>query len=142
MAPIRSIVFFSTAVVPMSEADLAALGRECAEQDSHVGITGMLLHKNGNFLQVIEGAKAVICDMFARISADPRHTNVRTISDRIILHREFAGRAVGFKNLDELPPGSPYLSPFSFEAFAADPDLAVLILAYFFRNRFRTQRLP
>ena len=126
----------------MSRRDLESLGKNCAEQESHVGITGMLLHKNGSFLQVIEGSKAVICDMFARISADPRHTNIRTISDRTIPHREFDGQAVSFKNLDELPPGSPYLSPFSFEAFAADPDLALLILAYFFRNRFRTQPLP
>lgn len=140
MAPIRSIVFFSTAAVPMSGGDLESLGKECAEQDSHVGITGMLLHKNGSFLQVMEGSKAVICDMFARISADPRHTNVCKISDRTIPHREFAGLAVSFKNLDELPPGSPYLSPFSFEAFKADPELALLILAYFFRNRF--QPLP
>ena len=70
----------------------------------------------------------------------PRHTNVCKISDRTIPHREFAGLAVSFKNLDELPPGSPYLSPFSFEAFKADPELALLILAYFFRNRF--QPLP
>jgi hypothetical protein len=136
MAPIRSIIFFSTATVPMSGEELAALGRECAEVDSHVGITGMLLHKNGDFLHVIEGSKAVICDMFARLSADPRHTNIRKISDRTIAHREFAGQAVSFKNLDELPPGSPYLSPFSYETFEADPDLAVLILAFFFRSRF------
>ncbi len=102
----------------------------------------MLLHKNGSFLQVIEGPKAVICDMFARISADPRHTDIRNISDRTIPHREFDGQAVSFKNLDELPPGSPYLSPFSFEAFEADPELALLILAYFFRNRFRTHPVP
>jgi hypothetical protein len=126
----------------MSPRDLAALGKNCAERKSHLGITGMLLHKNGSFLQVIEGSKAVIRDMFARISADPRHIDIRTICDRTIPHREFAGHAVSFKNLDELPPGSPYLNPFSFEAFAVDPDLAVLILAYFFRNRLRTQLLP
>ena len=120
----------------MSRRDLEALGKNCAERKSHLGITGMLLHKNGSFLQVIEGSKAVICDMFARISADQRHTDIRTIIDRTIPHREFAGHAVKFKNLDELPPGSPYLSPFSFEAFESDADLAVLILAYFFRNRF------
>jgi hypothetical protein len=137
MPPVRSIVFFSTAAVPMSARDLAALGRECAELDSHVGITGMLLHKNGNFLQVMEGSRAVICDMFARISADPRHTGIRKICDRTIPRREFDGQAVSFKNLDDLPPGSPYLSPFSYEAFRDDPDLAVLILAFFFRNRFK-----
>lgn len=131
----RSIVFFSTAVEPMSEGDLAALGQECAENDSHVGITGMLLHKNGDFLQVIEGRRAVVNDMYARILADPRHKNIHKISDRIIPRREFHGQAVGFQNLDALPAGAPYLSPFSCEAFEADPDLAMLILQYFFRSR-------
>lgn len=142
MAPIRSLVFFSIAAVPMSQRDLESLGKDCAEQESHVGITGMLLHKNGSFLQVIEGLKAVVCDMFASISADPRHSDIHIISDRTIPHREFDGQAVSFNNLDELPPGSPYLSPFSFEAFETDPDLALLMLAYFFRNRFRTHPAP
>ena len=131
----RSIVFFSTAAVPMSEEDLVALGRECAENDSRLGITGMLLHKNGDFLQALEGTKAVIRDMFARISADPRHTNVRIISDRLTQRREFAGRAVGFKNLDVLPASAPFLNPFSYEAFKADPDLALLTLTFYYRQK-------
>jgi hypothetical protein len=128
----RSIVFFSTAVAPMSQDEIVALGEECAENDSHVGITGMLLHKNGDFLQVIEGPRAVIRDMFARISADPRHTNICKISDRIITCREFAGKTVGFMNLDELPENAPFLNPFTYEAFQADPDLAILALTFYF----------
>jgi hypothetical protein len=135
MAPMRAIIFFSTAVAPMSEQDLTALGAECAENDRNVGITGMLLHKGGDFLQIIEGSRAVIGDMYARILADPRHTNIRLISDREVPHREFDGEAVGFTNLDKLPPGSPHLGSFYYEAFAAEPDMALLVLAYYFRNR-------
>jgi hypothetical protein len=131
----RSIVFYSTVVEPMSEESLAVLGRECVENDSHVGITGMLLHKNGDFLQVIEGSIPVIRDMYARIVADPRHTNIRKISDRTIAHREFDGPSLGFKNLDALPADTPFSISFSYEAFQADPDLALLMLEFFFRNK-------
>jgi hypothetical protein len=124
----------------MSEQELAALGEECAENDSHVGITGMLLHKRGNFLQAIEGSRSAVGDMYAKIMADPRHTNIRLVSDRMIPHQEFWGGTVGFKNLDELPATTPYLNPFSYETFAADPDLAILVLQFFFRSRMSRRR--
>jgi Sensors of blue-light using FAD len=130
----RSIVYFSSATVPMPKAASEALRQECADNDSHVGITGMLLYQHGNFLQVIEGSAAVIRDMFARIVADPRHTSIRTISDRMIPCREFDGQAVGFKNLDALAEGTPFLKPFTYEAYEADPDLALLTLSYFYHN--------
>jgi hypothetical protein len=128
----RSIVYYSTAVHAMSEEALAALEQECALNDSHVGITGMLLHKNGEFLQVIEGSKGVISDMYARILADPRHTITGKISDRLIARREFAGPSMRFKNLDRAPAGTPFLQPFSYDAFRANPDLALLTLKFFF----------
>jgi len=119
----------------MTEEDLAALGRECAENDSRIGITGMLLHKNGNFLQAIKGSKGVVGDMYARIVADPRHTNVLVIRDCTIALREFEGQTMGFKNLDGAGKDTPFLNPFSYEAFAGDPALAMLMLSYFFRNQ-------
>lgn len=118
----------------MSEGDLLALGRECAEIESHVGITGMLVHRAGNLLQVIEGSNCVVRDMYARFWTDSRNENIGMISDRTIHRREFDGLAVGFRNLDVLPKNTPFLNPFDYETFQADPELAMLVLAYFFRN--------
>jgi hypothetical protein len=131
----RSIVYFSIAAQAMSGEELAALWQECALNDSHVGITGILLHKQGEFLQAIEGPKGVVCDMYARIVTDPRHNITGKISDRMITHREFPGTAMSFKNLDEAPADTPFLEPFSYGAFLADPDLALLTLKYFYWNR-------
>ena len=128
----RSIVYYSSAVQAMSAEELAALEQECALNDGHVHITGMLLHKSGEFLQVLEGPKGVIGDMYARILVDPRHTIAGKISDRTIGRREFEGPTLRFKNLDTAPPGTGFLTPFSYEAFRANPDLALLVLKYFF----------
>jgi hypothetical protein len=95
----------------------------------------MLLHKNGDFLQVIEGSRFVIRDMYARIAADRRHTNIRNISERTISSREFDGAAVSFRNLDGLPADTPFLNPFSYATFEAEPELALLVLEYFFRQK-------
>ena len=131
----RSIVYFSIAAQAMSGEELAALWQECALNDSHVGITGILLHKQGEFLQAIEGPKGVVCDMYTRILTDPRHNIAGMISDRMITHREFPGTAMSFKNLDEAPADTPFLTPFSYEAFRGNPDLALLTLKYFYCNR-------
>ena len=131
----RSLTFFSTATAAMTDGDFAALERECAEHESHLGVTGMLLHKNGDFLQVIEGSRFVIRDMYARIAADRRHTNIRNISERSISSREFDGAAVSFRNLDGLPADTPFLNPFSYATFEAEPELALLVLEYFFRQK-------
>ncbi len=127
----RSIVFHGTATRRMSEEELASLWRERAEIESHVEITGMLLHKAGEFLQVIEGPNAVIRDMYARILADPRNKEVRTISDRFIVEREFEGQPMGFLNLDELPAQTPLTDGFSYEAFSVEPESALRTLRYF-----------
>jgi hypothetical protein len=131
----RSIVYYTTAVHAMSEEEFVALGRECTLRDSHLGVTRMLLQKNEECLQVIEGSKGVTNDMYASILADPRYTIAGKISDRIIGRREFEGSAMRFKSLNGAPTGTPFLKPFSYEAFRADPDLALLVLAFFFRNR-------
>ena len=137
----RSVAYFSTAVEPLSHEDLEELAGECAKSDGNVGITGMLLHSHGHFLQAIEGPCSTVSDLLVRIASDRRHTDIRIISDRIIPRREFEGKALGFRNLDELPPGTPYLNPFSYEAFAADPDLAMLVLHFFFRSRIARRRM-
>jgi len=132
---IRSIMYYSSAVRAMSAEELAALEQECELNAIHVGITGMLLHKHGEFLQVLEGPKGVVGDMYARILVDPRHTVAGKISDRPIARREFEGATLRFRNLDTAPAGTPFLTPFSYEAFRANPDLALLVLKYFFCNQ-------
>ncbi len=57
---------------PAVEALLAVSRRNNAER----GITGLMLYHDGSFLQVIEGPKAQVQALYARIAADPRHCQV------------------------------------------------------------------
>ena len=45
------------------------------------GITGLLLHIDGGFLQILEGEDGAVRDLHARIAADPRHRDVRILLD-------------------------------------------------------------
>ena len=50
-----SIAYSSSAAVPFSEGDLLELLTRSRENNTAKGITGLLLFKEGKFLQVLEG---------------------------------------------------------------------------------------
>jgi hypothetical protein len=53
------------------------------------GISGLLLFDGLKFVQALEGPDNSVAAAFARICSDPRHTDVRVASDRLVEVREF-----------------------------------------------------
>ncbi len=49
------LVYVSSATRPFSGEDLRALLETCRKDNAELGVTGMLLYKDGNFMQVLEG---------------------------------------------------------------------------------------
>jgi hypothetical protein len=111
---LRRIVYVSTETNPMSSAALDDLLRRARAKNDLVGVTGMLLYKDGDFLQVIEGPHGTIGDLYRVILRDPRHTNVTTIVDQRISERAFDTWSMGFHRVscDDLR-GNPVLAPFA-----------------------------
>ncbi len=62
-------------------------------------ISGMLLHVEGSFLQVIEGKESALDALFTTISADPRHGNIVTIIRESIPRRAFTDWRMGFADI-------------------------------------------
>ena len=44
-------------------------------------LTGVLLHHDGRFLQAIEGRRGDLDRLIRKLKADPRHTNLRFLTD-------------------------------------------------------------
>ena len=65
-----------------------------------VGITGLLLHHRGWFLQVLEGPLEVVDDTFDRIRRDLRHTDIRTVADLPIAARAFGDWSMAAERLE------------------------------------------
>lgn len=59
-------------------------------------ITGILIYKNDNFLQVFEGKNETVEAVFSKIRLDKRHHNIFTIIDTSIEHRFFEDYNFGF----------------------------------------------
>jgi len=93
------LVYVSSATSPMDDAALAALVAQArAFNDAH-GLTGMLLHAEGNFLQVLEGEAGEVDELYRRICHDPRHAHMLCLERTAIARREFADWSMGFRNL-------------------------------------------
>ena len=134
------IVYTSSAIKPFSEDQLIALLQKSRTNNAPLGITGMLLYKNGEFMQVLEGEENAVRSLSKRIAADPRHTNFKVLMDRPCTDREFPDWSMGFHNLDELaardvPGYSTFLdSPLRSLPFSTDPVMCRRFLLLF-KNR-------
>lgn len=60
-------------------------------RNAALGLTGALLARNGRFLQLIEGEKSAVQQVYGAISSDPRHSGLRVVESRAVASRQFAG---------------------------------------------------
>ncbi len=100
------LIYVSTAVAPMSEEDLVSLLHQCRARNERHRITGMLLYRDGHFMQVLEGEEANVMRIFKDIEHDRRHKNVDVLRAEYIQNREFPNWTMGFHNIDELDPST------------------------------------
>ncbi|SFP88039.1 BLUF domain-containing protein [Hymenobacter arizonensis] len=114
------ILYRSHATHPTTEVQLQALLRKCRPYNAAHGITGLLLHSNGLFVQVLEGPEAAVCNLYARIKQDVRHSQVVTVSEGKGPARRFGHWDMGFGRVacaavvrafdtvlaQDLPPGT------------------------------------
>lgn len=95
--PLHRVIYVSDAVGAAGTSLLAIaeiLGvSERNNRRDH--LTGVLLGHNGRFLQAIEGARTDVDRLMDRLRRDPRHVNLRLLSDQPIISRLFGHWAMG-----------------------------------------------
>ncbi len=97
--PLLSLVYCSTATRPFGERELAELlATSRANNDAH-DITGMLLHRNGEFVQILEGDRYDDETLMEMIVRDPRHTDVRILIEEPLHERRFEDWTMGYQAL-------------------------------------------
>ncbi|MEZ5667977.1 MAG: BLUF domain-containing protein [Alphaproteobacteria bacterium] len=68
------------------------------------GITGMLGYTDDVFVQLLEGGRDAVCDLFAAIVRDERHADVRLLVYEEIAERRFANWTMGQVNVGRINP--------------------------------------
>ncbi len=100
-ANLYSLTYVSTANSLFSTPDLIALLNTSRRNNEVRAVTGMLLYRNGNFMQVLEGTADAVEQAHAKIGRDPRHTGLITLLHRPISERQFGGWSMGFRDLSD-----------------------------------------
>lgn len=95
------LIYGSTATKDMTEADILQILETSRRNNGEKNITGLLLYKDGNFLQVLEGEKQLVKDLAVKIAKDERHRNMMIYVQREIEAREFSDWSMGFRNLNK-----------------------------------------
>ncbi len=70
------ILYCSLLSEPMTQQEIEQLAARAANLNRMDHITGMLMHGDGVFVQLIEGPQAAVSHLWARILRDPRHMGV------------------------------------------------------------------
>ena len=101
------IIYMSRAAHTMSDNDLEAILRQARLNNARRGITGALAYGAGQFMQIMEGEKADLDEVYEIVSRDPRHTGLTKLADKEINQRSFSDWSMAFqtispKQFDEL----------------------------------------
>jgi hypothetical protein len=71
-------------------------------------ITGLLLYYRGEFVQILEGEKESVINMYEKnIGTDPRHTALNKVHQNTISHRSFSEWSMGFVGAAEIESPMP-----------------------------------
>ena len=131
------LVYVSAATAPFSKFDLLTLLTKAREKNDACGITGMLLYKDGDFLQLIEGEHSAVKALFDIIKSDPRHSGTIVVEEEETDERLFDSWSMGFRDLSDpevqkTPGYSQYMNtPLIAERLANHPNAALQLLSMF-----------
>ena len=133
-----SLIYVSSSIKLLSDAELLDILKVSRENNASEEITGLLLYKSENFMQVLEGPDEVVDALYEKIKADPRHKGVSIISREQISARQFSAWEMAFQNLDNPTiKNEPGYSQFLQDEFTADIYLQNPLRAYIMLLTFR-----
>jgi hypothetical protein len=99
LSGVIQLVYVSSAVKPFTDAQLRELLAKARANNVSLGITGMLLHQQGAFLQMLEGEPAAVDAVFAKIEKDRRHGAILVLTRTEVGGRTFPDWSMGFTDV-------------------------------------------
>ena len=97
-------LYASRAAADASSAILDEILAQSRRNNPVKGITGMLCVSGNVFIQVLEGGRDEVCDLYHAIVRDSRHEHVRLLAYEEITERRFGNWTMGQVNLAKINP--------------------------------------
>lgn len=96
MPTLTAVAYLSSSTTLLSEAELEALLQQARTFNHGVGVTGVLLHHDGNFFQYFEGPEAGVSQVYDRICSSKRHHTIFELFRGPITQCFFGNWQMGF----------------------------------------------
>jgi len=96
---LSTLAYVSEAARGLGLKDLKQILRRSREHNFRADLTGYLVFDGVWFAQLLEGEAAALDDVMARITADPRHSDLRLLMREDITQRCFESWCMGCANL-------------------------------------------
>jgi hypothetical protein len=135
------LIYRSEATDALNDAELRSIAMFSALNNKAANISGLLLHHNGQIMQVLEGKADALQDLYSRIEKDDRHVNVTLLVNGPCTAPVFKEWSMGYRPVnspgeldiffaltrdtlkDMTPDQAPQELTETIEKFAADSDL-------------------
>ena len=76
--------------------DICILLKSAWKNNEKHGVTGLLLHRKGQFMQYIEGPEQAIARLLTNLKNDARHEHIVVVHDQMVREREFVCWMMGY----------------------------------------------
>lgn len=96
----QSLLYISNASRELHVDDIKYILEHAAATNISKNISGFLLYKNDNFVQLLEGSKEIVEETYQKISRDDRHDNAIILLREQIRERNFKGYRSAFNVFD------------------------------------------
>ena len=96
-----TIVYLSYPHRRMAKEDLNAILHTSRDNNQKLDITGVLVYSSSTFIQVLEGDKGIITDLYDKIKKDKRHHGAFIVFEGPLASRAFSNWSMGFKSMSE-----------------------------------------
>jgi hypothetical protein len=98
------LLYASRATTPLVPSVQESILEQSRAHNPKAGITGVLCFSDDVFIQVLEGGRDEVCELYNTIVRDRRHLNVRILSFEEIRERRFGSWTMGQVNVAKVNP--------------------------------------
>ena len=103
------LLYCSVSTLPvLTKTELYRILESARRRNLEAGITGMLLYYRGEFVQILEGRKKSVENVYEKfIGPDLKHTALNKVHQNTISHRSFSEWSMGFIGEPEVESRMP-----------------------------------
>jgi hypothetical protein len=99
---IFQLTYISIPIIEFGSDDLIKLLIDARNSNTAHRVTGILIFNNQRFIQSLEGNEATVNTLYENICRDGRHTDIRTITQKKLITREFPDWSMAFADSGKL----------------------------------------